>query len=70
MGSAESFKVMEDFINTIKNKLLHNKFIEAISRRKPFRQFSELLINYPELREEWFDYKRGRYIEFVKNQLV
>jgi hypothetical protein len=60
---------MEDFISTIYDIPTHNKFINAISRKKPFRNFSDQLFYYPKLREEWFAYKNHRYIEFVKEQL-
>jgi hypothetical protein len=69
MNSSESFGIMEDFISTIDDIPTHNKFINAISRKKPFRNFSDQLFYYPKLREEWFAYKNHRYIEFVKEQL-
>jgi len=69
MSSSESFRVMESFISDIDHIPTHNKFIDAISRKKPFRHFSDLLFYYPELRQQWFVYKNERYIEFVKDQL-
>jgi len=69
MSSSESFRVMESFINEIDHIPTHNKFINAISQKKPFRQFSDLLTYYPNLREQWFPYKLERYIEFVREQI-
>ena len=69
MSSFEGFKVMENFISEIEHIPTHNKFIDAISRKKPFRQFSDLLLYYPELRKQWFVYKNECYIEFVKEQI-
>jgi hypothetical protein len=69
MSSRESFKVMESFISDINHIPTHNKFIDAISRKKPFSHFNHLLQYYPELREQWFVYKNERYIEYVKEQI-
>lgn len=69
MNSHEAFRVMEDFIAEINNIPTHNKFISAISRKKPFSNFNNLLHYYPELREKWFKYKLERYIEYVKEQI-
>jgi Uncharacterised protein family (UPF0158) len=69
ISSFEAFRVMEYFIDDIEDIPLHNKFIDAISRKKPFRQFGDLLLYYPDLRQQWFAYKLERYIEFLKEQV-
>jgi hypothetical protein len=69
MHSSEEFRVMESFISDIGHTPTHNKFIDAISRKKPFAHFNDLLLDYPELRKQWFVYKLERYIEFVKEQI-
>jgi hypothetical protein len=68
MHSHEAFKVIESFIDTINHTPTHNKFIEAISHKKPFAQFNNMLSYYPDLREQWFIYKLNCYIAFVKSQ--
>lgn len=68
MSSFEAFKIMEGFIDNIDHVPTHNKFIDAISRKKPFQHFNDLLHYYPDLRQQWFAYKLERYIEFVKDQ--
>src|SRR6266487_1090184 len=67
--SHESFEMMEDFISTITNKTIRVKFEDIIQRRKPFQQFKNLLLDYPDLRQQWFLYKDERFIENVKEQL-
>jgi hypothetical protein len=69
MNSVEAFEVMENFINGINHIPTHNKFVEAISRKKPFAHFNDMLSYYPDLREQWFAYKLQSYIEFVKAQV-
>jgi hypothetical protein len=69
MQSSEAFKVMESFIDGISHIPTHNKFIDAISRKKPFGRFNDLLHYYPDLREQWFAYKLEAYIRFVEDQI-
>jgi len=60
---------MEGFVRDIAHLPTLNKFIDAISRKKPFANFNNLISYYPELRQEWFAYKDQSYIEFVKEQV-
>jgi hypothetical protein len=69
MDSSEAFRVMESFINDIDHIPTHNKLIGAISRKKPFAHFNDLLFDYPKLRQQWFAYKLEIYIAFVKEQV-
>src|SRR5882757_1242765 len=69
MNSREAFKVMENFINGINHIPTHNKFIDVISRKKPFAHFNNMISHYPDLQEQWFAYKLQSYIEFVKSQI-
>ncbi|MEJ7683750.1 MAG: UPF0158 family protein [Segetibacter sp.] len=54
MESHESFEVMEDFINEIPYKKIQDRFLNIIQRIKPFKQFKNLLLDYPDLRQQWF----------------
>lgn len=69
METHESFEIIEDFINEIAEKKIQQRFEEVIQHRKPFQQFKNLLLHYPDLRQQWFAYKENRYIENVKTQI-
>jgi hypothetical protein len=69
MDSNESFRVIENFIAQIDDIPTHNKFIDAVSRKRPFANFRVMLHYYPELREQWFVFKNEAYIEYVKEQI-
>ena len=69
MESHESFGIMEDFISMISEEKILRRFEDAIGYRKPFQNFKQLLLSYPDLREQWFAYKDRRFIEFVKEQV-
>ncbi len=63
------FEVMEDFIGEIPDKKIQDLFSNIIKRRKPFQQFKNLLLNYPDLRQQWFAYKDKRIMEYVEEQV-
>jgi hypothetical protein len=65
MDSRESFGVLEEFVETIADETIRQRFEDAISFKKPFQNFKQLLLNYPELRQQWFAFKDKRYIEWV-----
>jgi hypothetical protein len=69
MNSHESFRVMENFIGQIDHVPTHNKFIDAISRKRPFAHFRDMLNYYPDLLQQWYLFKDEAYIEYVKEQL-
>ena len=69
MESHQSFRIMEAFIADMADVKTQQRFEDAISYRKPFQNFKQLLNNYPELRQQWFDYKNQQYIEWVQEQL-
>ena len=53
LKSFESFKIMEDFKNEIKEDHFKEKINEALNKRKPFQNF-KYLIDTSEYRENWF----------------
>jgi hypothetical protein len=66
MDSQESFRIMEDFADGMPVGEIRNRFIYALEQRKPFQQFKSLLNYYPDLLQDWYDYKGQRNIEYVK----
>jgi hypothetical protein len=52
MESHESFKIMEAFVAAIAETGTRQRFEDAISFKKPFQNFKQLLLNYPELRQQ------------------
>ena len=69
MSSHEAFKLMADFAESIDNSKLREKLVNALNRSKPFRNFKWQIDNSGEFRQVWFDFKKKRYIEWVKDQL-
>ena len=67
--SHESFKIMEEFIETVNDNKLQNRLLNAINRSKPFRNFHAEIDNSGKYRQQWFDFKHQKYIEWVKDQI-
>ena len=55
--SHEGYDEMQDFIATVKDKRLAALLEVAINGKGAFRRFKDVLLNYPEERERWFQFK-------------
>lgn len=68
MDSREGFQVMENFAYSLDDKNLSERILHRLAKPKPFRNFKNL-IDYSDYRQQWFDFKKETYIEFVKRQI-
>lgn len=69
MTSHDSFNLMVDFVDLVVDSRIQTKLINALNKSKPFRNFKHVIDNSGEYRQQWFDFKRGRYIEWVQDQI-
>ena len=58
--SHEGYEDMVDFIATVKDEHLAELLEVAINGKGAFRRFKDVLLNYPEERERWFQLKDDR----------
>jgi len=58
--SHEGYDDMQDFIATVKDERLSELLEVAINGKGAFRRFKDVLLNYPEERERWFQYRDDR----------
>ncbi|MEM6525954.1 MAG: hypothetical protein AAF693_19300 [Bacteroidota bacterium] len=68
MHSNQAFLVMESFANTLTDETFQTQLFEQLSQRKPFSKFKWAIDN-SEYRENWFDFKKQSYINWVREQL-
>lgn len=68
--SWQSFKIMEDFIETCisEDNSVKKRLLNAISKRKPFQNF-KFIIDDSQYRQCWFDFKQSKLEQFVLEQL-
>jgi hypothetical protein len=65
-SSHESFNIMVDFTNQLPdNNALKSRLIEALDRRKPFRDFKYQIDNSGIYRDEWFAFKNAKLQQLV-----
>lgn len=68
LNSRESFQMMEDFVETIKNERLRTRLIDAISIKKPFRNFRNAVEDEGIL-DDWYAYKDAYLQMYVSDRL-
>lgn len=66
-SSRESFEIMEDFIEEVKETKLRNELINALNKKKPFSHF-KFLIENSDHRLQWFDFKAKQLQQYVLQQ--
>ena len=69
MPSKISFQVMEDYANSVNNREVKIRLLTALDGKKPFANFKHQIDNLGEWRELWFDFRRKKNIEWVREQL-
>lgn len=68
MNSTEGFRVMENFAHALTDLKFQERILHRLSNPKPFQNF-KILVESSEYREDWFEFKKNAYIEFVKRQI-
>ena len=67
--SHETFDIMADFAESVDDKLLKDRLVNALNTPKPFKNFKLQIDNSGEYRQQWFDFKKTRYIHWIKEQI-
>jgi hypothetical protein len=63
--SGQAFDVMVDFVESLAESKAKQRLEEALNRRRPFRNFKDVLHYYPEIREDWFRFQEQAYKAFA-----
>lgn len=69
LTSHESYQIMVDFAESLDDIKLQDKLMNALNRPKPFQNFKWQIDNSGEFRQQWFDFKKNRYIQWIKKQI-
>lgn len=59
-GSHESYRDMAEFVAAVHHRRASDLLDRAISGRGAFRRFKDTLVEFPELRDQWFRYRDAR----------
>ncbi len=69
MSSSDVFQVMADYIEQLANPNLKAELLNALNKKKPFREFKQIIDNAGNFRQEWFDFKNESYYHWIAKQL-
>ncbi|MGM1057535.1 MAG: UPF0158 family protein [Bacteroidota bacterium] len=68
MNSNQSYAVMESFADQLESDGFRKKLLTVLNRPKPFGNFN-YLIHESDFRQEWFDFRQERNVEWVREQI-
>ena len=69
INSSQAHQIMVDFVEHLEDKNIQERLFTVLERKKPFYHFKESLIDYPELRKQWFDYENAQLKEIAREWL-
>ena len=67
--SSEAFEIMSEFTDQLTDNNLQSRLIDALRKRKPFREFKFVIDSSGDFRQLWFDFKNMWQQDFVSRQL-
>jgi hypothetical protein len=67
--SHDAYRDMEAFVETVSNPRLQGRLQYAIHGRGAFRRFKDVLLDFPEERERWFQFERERLYQRIRDWL-
>jgi hypothetical protein len=69
LESFESFDIMRQFTDSLEDKWLKDKLINALNNKKPFAHFKAIIDN-SDYRQNWVDFKKQFMGNYVKELLL
>lgn len=61
ISSSTAFQVMADFVESLPESRAKIDLSRALGRSRPFRNFKDALLPFPEIRDKWFQYHDEKY---------
>lgn len=58
---------MRDFAETVSSPRLREELLEALSGRRPFRRFKDVLADYPKAEQAWFAFEEHAHREWLRS---
>jgi len=67
--SSKSYQIMVSFVEQLKIEKIKIRMLNVLNRKKPFDNFKNTLLNFPEIREQWFRYHDEKMKEIAREWL-
>ncbi|RMG19698.1 MAG: hypothetical protein D6730_21045 [Bacteroidetes bacterium] len=68
--SSDAFREMQAFVEEVDDLEVQHHLANSLRQPKPFRRFKDALLDYPEYRECWFEYRDAYEKELAKEWLI
>ena len=68
--SDEGYDIMQDFAASQESDEIKAHLIDALERKKPFRNFKQALADYPDVEKKFYAYKGNRLKKTLKARLA
>lgn len=69
MDAHETYRIMEDFIDTVRDEHIRDMLEAAIAGRNAFRRFAEVLNRHSDLYERWCGFETDRKRDWARGFL-
>lgn len=69
IASQESYEIMQDFSAEEESDEVRGHLFDALERKKPFRNFKNVIADYPVIQKRFYEYKDSRLKEILRNRL-
>jgi hypothetical protein len=70
--SNQGYEDMQEFADSVTNPKARNRLLGALERRHPFRQFKDVLYDFPDVQQQWYQFKdnlqKTRAIEWLTDE--
>lgn len=68
--SDEGYEIMQDFVASVESDEIRDHLIDALERKKPFRNFKDAITEYPDIETTFYAYKDSRLKDILREQLA
>lgn len=67
--SSKAYQIMVNFAEQLSLQKVKIQLLNVLNREKPFSNFKDILLDFPEIREQWFKYHYDKMEEIAREWL-
>ena len=68
--SHKGYEIMQDFAASVESDEIRGLLFDVLERKKPFRNFKDTLVDYPDIEKNFYEYRDNRLKEILRDQLA
>ena len=70
--SNQGYEDMQEFADSLTDQRVRDRLLDALERQHPFRRFKDVLYNFTDIQQQWYQFKdhlqKARAIEWLKDE--